>query len=71
MTVSRPRFETLQPRAETKTDPLVTVQNQQLDYNLFDLGGFKLNLNFKPSYPTPEALLPTRIDPGISGSFSF
>jgi hypothetical protein len=64
-------FEKFQSRLEGKTDQLLTVQNRQLDYTLLDLGSFKLNVNLKPGYTTPEALLPTRIDPGISGGFSF
>jgi hypothetical protein len=63
--------EKFQPRAGNNTDPVLTVQNRQLDYNVVNLGGFKLNVDLKPAYGTPEAILPNRIDPGISGSFSF
>jgi len=65
------RFETLQPRQEIKADPAITVENKQLDFKLLNLGGFKLNINMTPNYPNSDAILPSRVDPGISGSFSF
>jgi hypothetical protein len=67
----RASAEKFQPRVGDKNDPVVTVRNQQLDYNLLNFGGFKLSVDLKPAYATPEAILPNRIDPGISGSFSF
>ena len=63
--------EKFQPRAGDKNDPVLTVRDQQLDYNVLNFGGFKLNVDLKPAYATPEAILPNRIDPGISGSFTF
>jgi hypothetical protein len=64
-------FEKIQPKLAAKTDSGITFQNQQLGLPLFDLRGLKLSLNLKPGYLTPDALLPNRIDPGVSGSFSF
>jgi hypothetical protein len=64
-------FETFQPKLDNQVEPVVTVLDRELAYSFFQLGGFKLNLNLKPAYPNPDAILPTRIDPGLSGSFSF
>jgi hypothetical protein len=58
-------------RVGDKTDPLLTVEDKKISYSFLDLGSLKLNVNLKPAYATPEAILPNRIDPGISGSFSF
>jgi hypothetical protein len=64
-------FEKFQSRLDYKTEPVVTVLDREVACALFELGGFKLSLNLKPAYPNPEALLPSRIDPAIRGSFSF
>ena len=63
--------EKFQSRTDHQMDPALTVRDRQLIYSLVDLGGFKLNVDLKPAYTTPEAILPNRIDPGISGSFTF
>jgi hypothetical protein len=63
--------EKFKSRLDYHPEPVLTVQDRQVGYSLLDFGGFKLNVNLKPAYSTPDALLPTRIDPGISGSFSF
>lgn len=63
--------EKFKSRLDSKTEPVLTVQERQVGYSLLDFRGFKLNVNLKPAYSTPEALMPTRIDPGISGSFNF
>lgn len=63
--------EKFQPRQTTRFDPPITLKDRQLGYTLLELGSFKLDLHLKPGYPTPEALVPTRVDPAISGSFSF
>ena len=69
---SRPAsFEMFQLKLDNQVEPVVTVLDRELAYSFFQLGGFKLNLNLKPAYPNPDAILPTRIDPGLSGSFSF
>ena len=64
-------FDTFQLKLDNQLEPVVTVQDREFAYSFFQLGGFRLKLNLKPAYPNPEAILPTRIDPGISGSFSF
>jgi hypothetical protein len=64
-------FEMFQPKLDGQAEPIVTVLDREVAYSFFQLGGFKLNLKLKPAYPNPEAILPTRIDPSISGSFSF
>ena len=63
--------EHFKSRLDYETEPVLTVHDRQLGYSLLDFGGFKLNVNLKPGYSSPDALLPSRIDPGISGSFSF
>ena len=64
-------FERLQPRLDIRAEPAVTVLDREVAYSLFQHGSFKLRLNFKPAYPNPDAIVPSRIDPGVSGSFSF
>jgi len=64
-------FELFQLKPDYKAEPVVTVLDREVAYSFLQLGGFKLNLNLKPAYPNPDAILPTRIDPSISGSFSF
>ena len=63
--------ERFQSRLEVRSEPVLTVQDRQVVYSLFGSGGFSLKFNLKPAYPSPEAWIPTRIYPGISGSFSF
>jgi hypothetical protein len=71
-TDSRPAsVEQFQSRLDYKTEPVLTVQDRQVAYSLFEAGGFTLTLNLKPAYPNPQALVPTGLDAGIGGSFSF
>lgn len=63
--------EKILARPEVKTEPIITVQDREAAYAIFSGGGFKLTINLKPAYATPEALLPNHVDPGIGGSFSF
>ena len=63
--------ERFQSRLEVRSEPVLTVQDRQVVYSLFGSGGFSLKFNLKPAYPSPEAWIPTRVYPGISGSFSF
>jgi hypothetical protein len=63
--------EQLQSKFDYKTEPVLTVQDRQVAYSLFQAGGFTLTLNLKPAYANPQALLPTHVDAGIGGSFSF
>lgn len=69
--LTAPASDKILTRPDVKTEPVLTVQDREAAYALFNLGGFKMTLNLKPAYATPEALLPNRIDPGIGGSFSF
>ncbi len=64
-------FEKFHSRLEYHVEPVLTVENRQLVYSLLGGGTFNLKLNFKPSFPTPDAFIPNRVMPGISGSFNF
>ncbi len=64
-------FEKIQSKSEDKSEPVLTVQDREAAYAIFSAGGFKMTLNLKPNYATPEALLPNRVDAGVGGSFSF
>jgi hypothetical protein len=64
-------FEKFHSKFDDETEPVFTVQNREAAYAIFNGDGFKLTLNLKPAYPTPQALLPTRLDPSVGGSFSF
>ncbi len=58
----------LNPRAE----PVLTVLDEELAYSLFASGSFKLTFNLKPVFDNPQVFfIPTRVDPGIGGSFNF
>jgi hypothetical protein len=69
--LAAPASDKILAKPDMKTEPVLTVQDREAAYALFNLGGFKMTLNLKPAYATPEALLPNHIDPGIGGSFSF
>ncbi len=58
-------------RPGVKTEPVLTVQDREATYAIFSGGGFKLTVNLKPAYATPDSLLPNHLDPSIGGSFSF
>ncbi len=64
-------FEKFHPRLEYQADPLLTVSDRQLVYSLIGSSTFNLKLNFKPAFTNPDTWIPTRITPGISGSFNF
>jgi hypothetical protein len=64
-------LENLQSKLDVKNESVVTVQDREVAYALFAAGGFTLTLNLKPAYPNPQATIPTRLDAGIGGSFSF
>jgi hypothetical protein len=58
-------------RPEIRVDPVLTVADRELRYALISAGDFRLTLDLKPAFATPEALLPDHIDPGIGASFKF
>ena len=64
-------FDQLQPRPGDTTKPALTVADKKLNYELFGSEGFALKLNLTPAYPNPEALIPTRLDPGFGISLKF
>jgi hypothetical protein len=64
-------FEKFQSKLDYEAAPMITVQDREVAYALFQAGSFTLKLNLKPAYPNPEAILPTRIDASLGGSFSF
>jgi len=63
--------EKILARPEVIKEPVLTVQDREAAYAIFSTGDFKLTVNLKPAYATPETLLPNRLDPGLGGSFSF
>lgn len=64
-------LEDLRPRPGNTRDPVLTFADRQLNYELFGAQGFSFKLNFKPGYPNPEALVPSRVDPGLGVSIKF
>jgi hypothetical protein len=63
-------------RPDVKTEPVLTVQDREAAFAIFSAAGFRLTFNLKPVYGTSDALdpshlMPSHIDPGIGGSFSF
>jgi hypothetical protein len=64
-------FEKFQSKLDYEAAPVITMQDREVAYALFQAGSFTLKLNLKPAYPNPEAILPTRIDASLGGSFSF
>jgi hypothetical protein len=64
-------FARLPPRPGDATNPALTVVDRKLNYELFDSEGFALKVNLEPAYPYPEALIPTRLDPGFGVSIKF
>jgi hypothetical protein len=52
-------------------EPTLTVADRKLNYELIGSEGFSLKLNLAPAYPNPEALIPTRLDPGVGLSIKF
>jgi hypothetical protein len=63
--------EKFQSKSDYHAEPVLTVQDRQVAYSLFEVGGFTMTLNLKPAYANPQALVPAHIDAGIGGSFSF
>src|ERR1035437_10954 len=61
----------LQPRPGVITKSALTVADRKLNYELLGSEGFSLKLNLEPAYPHPEALIPTRLDPGFGVSIKF
>ena len=64
-------FAQLPRRSGNATKSAFTVVNRELDYELFGSEGFAFKLNLKPGYSYPEALIPTRLDPGLDISIKF
>ena len=64
-------LDRLQPVSVNKTEPVITVMDREVAYALFASRDFTLTLDLKPEYSNPSALMPSHIDPGIRGSFSF
>ena len=61
----------MQPRLGNATKSRLTVADRRLNYELFNSGSFAFKVNLKPGYPYPEALIPTRLDPGLDISIKF
>jgi hypothetical protein len=74
--LAAPASDTILARPDVKTEPVLTVQDREAAFAIFSATGFRLTFNLKPVYATPDALnpshlMPSHIDPGIGGSFSF
>lgn len=63
--------EKIRPRPEEPATPVITVVDRKLNYELLGSKDFSLKLNLTPAYPNPEALIPTRLDPGVGVSIKF
>lgn len=64
-------FEKFQTPLNFKNAPAFTVMNRELGVPFFEAGTFIMTFNLKPAYANPDALMPSRIDTGIGGTFSF
>jgi len=64
-------FDHLSPRPDGATKSRLKVADRKLNYDLIDSGDFALKLNLKPAYASPEALIPTSLDPGLGISLKF
>ena len=64
-------FEQFRSQLDFKTEPVLTVMDREVAYAFFASGGFSLTLKLKPEYANPEALIPTRVNPGIGVNFKF
>ena len=64
-------FDPLQPRPDEIAPRTLTVADRRLNYQLYGSGGFAVKLNLEPAYPYPQALMPTRLDPGFGISLKF
>jgi hypothetical protein len=61
----------IQPKPHDTAAPVLTVVDRKLNYQLLGSKDFSLKLNLTPAYPNPEALIPTRLDPGVGVSIKF
>jgi hypothetical protein len=61
----------LRPKPDDTAPPVITVADRKLNYEVLGTEDFSLKFNLTPGYPNPEALIPTRLDPGIGLSIKF
>jgi hypothetical protein len=61
----------IRPRPVDTAAPAFTVADRKLNYELLGSEGFSVKLNLAPAYPNPQALIPTRLDPGVGVSIKF
>jgi hypothetical protein len=47
------------------------VVDSKINYELLGSKDFSLKLNLTPAYAKPEALIPTRLDPGVGVTLKF
>jgi hypothetical protein len=64
-------LEKWRPKPDHTMKPGLTVADRKLNFELLGSQGFSLQLNLTPVYPNPEALIPTRLDPGVGVSIKF
>ncbi len=61
----------IRPKPDDTPAPVLTVANSKLNYELLGSEDFSLKFNLTPAYPKPEALIPTRLDPGVGVTIKF
>jgi hypothetical protein len=64
-------LEKIRPRLGETAAPVLTFADRKFNFELLGSEGFSLKLNLTPEYPKPEALIPTRLDPGVGVSIKF
>jgi hypothetical protein len=64
-------YDRLQPRPGGTTKTAFTVEERQLNCELFGSQDFALKLSLKAVYANPAALIPTRLDPALGVSIKF
>jgi hypothetical protein len=63
--------ERIKSKPEDPTAPVITVVDSKINYELLGSKDFSLKLNLTPAYANPEALIPTRLDPGVGVTLKF
>jgi hypothetical protein len=64
-------FEELQPRPGEAPNPVFTLADRKLNYELLGSKGFALKLNLTPVYLNREAIIPKSLTSGLDISIKF
>jgi len=65
------RLAEWQSRPGNATKHALSVADRKLNYELFGSEDFAFKLNLTPTYPRPEAMMPTGLGPGFGISLKF